>query len=192
MRALKIAALAGLLWILAPAPVAAQEAESTAFVEAVRKSDGNKVSELIGKRPVGLIDSRDYDGNTGLHIVLARRDTDWTAFLLTKGANPNIAGKNGERPLIIAARVGFDDAVDWLLEAGAKVDEDNRSGETALTVAVQQHRLAIVRSLLKAGASPDKTDFSGYSARDYAQRDPRARDILQLIQAKSPKPPAKP
>jgi hypothetical protein len=42
--------------------------------------------------------------------------------------------------------------------------------------------------LLEAGANPDKTDHAaGYSARDYAQRDPRARDILKLIETKKPK-----
>ncbi len=192
MRTYKIAAAAAGLLLAFAAPASAQEADSTAFVEAVRKSDGNKVTELLAKRPVGLLDSRDAEGNTALLIALARRDEEWTAFLLSKGASPNLAGKTGEMPLIAAARVGFGDAVDWLLTVGAKVDEDNRAGETALIVAVQQRRLAVVRALLKAGASADKTDYSGYSARDYALRDPRARDILQLIQAKGPKPAANP
>ena len=61
-------------------------------------------------------------------------------------------------------------------------------GETALITAVQQRQTPIVRLLLNAGADPDKADHAaGYSARDYAQRDNRARDILQLIQAKRPK-----
>ena len=38
------------------------------------------------------------------------------------------------------------------------------------------------------GADPDKADHAaGYSARDYAQRDPRARDILRMIESKKPK-----
>lgn len=191
MKALKIAAAAGLVLIVST-PALGQQADTDAFVEAVRKSDGNKATELLQKRPTGLVDARDVEGNTALLIALARRDEQWTAFLLSNGASANLAGKNGETPLIAAARVGFVDGVDWLLESRAKIDDDNRSGETALIVAVQQHRLPIVRALLKAGASPDKSDYSGYSARDYALRDPRARDILQLIQAKAPKAPAKP
>lgn len=174
-----------------PAAVGAQQADATAFVEAVRTSDGNKVAALLEKRPLGLIDSRDEDGNTALIIALGRRDEEWTGFLLNKGASRDLSGKNGDTPLIVAARVGFADAIDWLLTMRAKVDADNRMGETPLIVAVQQHQLPIVRTLLKAGADPDKTDFSGYSARDYAQRDPRARDILKLIEARLPKPPAK-
>lgn len=188
MRLLKIVAFGGLSLAFA-APAQAQQGDAAAFVEAVRQGDGKKVSELLDKRPLGLLDSRAEDGETALTIALARRDEEWAGFLLNKGANPNLAGNNGDTPLIVAARVGFDDAVDWLLGMKAKVDADNRQGETALIVAVQQRRLPIVRSLLNAGADPDKTDFSGYSARDHALRDPRARDILKLIESKKPKAP---
>ncbi len=190
MRLLGIAAATGLLLGL-PATAAAQMADGTAFAEAVRKSDGNKVAELLEKRPLGLVDSRAEDGDTALIIALARRDEEWTGFLLNKGASRDLPGKNGDTPLIVAARVGFSEAVGWLLTMKAKVDNDNRMGETPLIVAVQQHQLPIVRALLTAGANPDKTDFSGYSARDYAQRDPRARDILKTIEDRKPKPPAK-
>ena len=187
MKAYKIAVAASLLATFAQ-PAAAQMADSTEFVEAVRKSDGNKAQQLLEKRPNGLLDSRAEDGDTALIIALARRDEQWTGFLLGRGASPNLPGRNGDTPLITAARVGFADAVAWLLGQGAKVEADNRMGETALILAVQQHQPAIVRVLLSAGADPDNSDFAGYSARDYARRDPRARDILKLIEAKKPKP----
>lgn len=190
MRSLSNAALGSLLLACA-APAFAQLGDGNAFVEAVRQSDGNKVSELLGRRPTGLVDSRAEDGETPLTIALGRRDQEWTGFLLTKGADPNLPGRNGDTPLIVAARVGFVDAVDWLLTVEAKVDADNRQGETPLIVAVQQRQLPIVRVLLTAGANPDKTDFTGYSARDYALRDPRAREISRLIETRKPKP-AKP
>jgi ankyrin repeat protein len=138
-----------------------------------------------------LVNARDGDGNTALIIAVARKDPEWTGFLLNKGADPNLTGKGGDTPLIVAARYGFEDAVEWLLSLGAKIDGANKMGETALITAVQQRQTPIVRLLLNAGANPDRTDTAaGYSARDYAQRDGRSRDILQLIQAKKPKPDA--
>jgi ankyrin repeat protein len=84
--------------------------------------------------------------------------------------------------------VGFGSAIEWLLGLGAKVDAANRMGETPLIIAVQQRELPIVRLLLNAGANPDRADHAaGYSARDYATRDPRAREILKLIEDKKPK-----
>ncbi len=88
----------------------------------------------------------------------------------------------GDTPLIIAARIGFEEAADYMVRLGARVDTPNRRGETALIVAVQQRQPRVVELLLKAGANPDKADHSaGYSARDYAKRDTRNPGMLKLI-----------
>ena len=158
------------------------------FTEAVKKSDGNKATELLDSHPKSFVDTKDGDGNTGLLIAISRGDEQWTGFLLNKGADPNLGGKGGDTPLIAASRIGFERAVEWLLGLGAKVNATNRMGETPLIVAVQQRQLPVVRVLLGEGADPDKTDHAaGYSARDYAARDPRAREILKMIEEKKPK-----
>ena len=174
----------------ASVPVSAQSLTAAGYelTEAVKKSDGGKATNLLDTRPAGLINTKDDDGNTALIIAINRSDEQWTGFLLNKGADPNLAGKDGDTPLIVAARVGFEPAVEWLLGIGAKVDGTNRMGETPLIVAVQQHRLPIVRVLLGQGADPDRADHAaGYSARDYATRDPRAREILKMIETKKAK-----
>ena len=180
-------AIAGLLFALSAAPGSAQLMgdASSEFVAAVKDSDGAKITDLLNSHPPGLVNAKDYDGKTGLLVAIARRDEDWTAFLLNHGADPNLAGgKSADTPLITAARAGWDTAVEWLLSMGAKVDATNRSGETALIVAVQQRAVPVVRVLLQAGANPDKTDATqGFSAREYAARDPRARDIVALLDA---------
>ena len=156
------------------------------FVKAIEARNGPKVVELLKENPPGLVDARDDDGNTPLIITIARQD-DWTSFLLNEGADPNLAGRNGDTPLIVAARIGYMDAIGWLLEEKAKVDLPNRMGETPLIVAVQQRQIGAIKALLQAGADPDKKDTAaGFSARDYAARDSRSRQILQLIEAKKP------
>ena len=190
MKNLAFAVFAAVALTLSSAPAAAQFQgdDGLNFVEAVRKADGDKAMELLAKNRPGMVDFKATDGQTALILAIARSDEQWTAFLLRQGADPNLAGKGGDTPLINAARVGFESGVEWLLQLGAKVDDDNKQGETALIVAVQQRQPEIVRMLLQAGADPDTTDHAaGYSARDYAKRDPRARDILKLIEAKKPK-----
>jgi ankyrin repeat protein len=175
---------------LVSAPAAAQSFTTPGyeFVEAVKKSDGDKATQVLSAHPNGIVNTKDGDGNTGLIIAINRSDESWTGFLLNKGADPNLAGKGGDTPLIAASRMGFANAIEWLLGLGAKVDGTNKMGETPLIIAVQQREVPIVRLLLNAGANPDKTDHAaGYSARDYATRDPRARDILKLIEDKKPK-----
>jgi len=170
------------------APVAAQiTSAKVEFVKAVQERNGAKVVQLLRENPPGLVDARDGDGNTPLIITIGRQD-DWAGFLLGEGADPNLAGKNGDTPLIVAARIGYLDAIQWLLDEKAKVDLANRMGETPLIVAVQQRQIAAIKRLLDAGADPDRTDSAaGLSARDYAERDTRSRQILQLIEAKKPK-----
>jgi ankyrin repeat protein len=175
-------------------PVGAQQLTSKSydFVHAVEQRNGDKATELLNDNPRGIVNSRNGEGDTALIIAIERSDPDWTGFLIKQGADLNLGGHGGDTPLIAAARVGFEDAVEWLLSLGAKVDAPNRMGETPLIIAVQQRQPQIVRVLLNAGADPDKTDSAaGYSARDYAKRDNRSRQILELIEAKKPKPPAK-
>jgi uncharacterized protein len=191
VKLLNFAILAAAAFALAAPTAASAQLNSSPgedFVNAVRSNDGDKVTSLLRDHPPALlVNARAGDGDTALIIAINRRDEDWTGFLLNEGADVNLPGKSGDTPLIAAARIGFDDAVGWLLGLGAKIDAPNRHGETALIAAVQARQVETVRALLQGGADPDKTDsVQGFSARQYAERDPRARNILQLINSKKP------
>ncbi len=174
------------------APAAAQYvSDAEPFITAVRERDGNKVTEMIDKRPT-IVNSRNLKGETALVTAISRSDELWTTFLLGKGANPNLATSAGDTPLMAAARVGYTQAIEYLLALGAKVDATNRMGETALILAVQQRELDAVKLLLAKGADPDRKDAAaGYSARDYAKRDTRSKTILMAIEAAGKPSPAK-
>ncbi|HUP67293.1 MAG TPA: ankyrin repeat domain-containing protein [Sphingomicrobium sp.] len=192
MRSLTfVVAAAAMLATATPALAQLGLSDSFDFISAVEKRDGGKADQLLSNHPT-IIDSRDGKGDTALIIALNRGDSDWVGFLLNKGANPNLAStKSGDTPLIAAARIGLQDAAEWLLNLGAKVDGTNRQGETPLIVAVQLRQVQMIRFLLAHGANPDKVDSAqGYSARQYAERDTRSRQILQLIEARKPKPAA--
>src|SRR5947209_7329218 len=140
MNWLKIGVAATALASIA-APVAAQNAtDAAAFVDAVRKSDGDTAKKLLDQHGPSIINDRDYSGQTALVVAVTARSEDWTAFLLNNGADPNLSGESGDTPLIAAARVGYEDAVGWLLGQGAKVDGTNKMGETPLIIAVQQRQ----------------------------------------------------
>ena len=184
-----------LVWIallaasLFSAPATAQVSDVEGFVKAIRERDGTKALELMRARGALVLNHRDSRGDTGLLAAIGNRDLTWTRFLLQEGANPNVASRDGETPLIAAARLGFEDAVDALLRRGAEVDASNRLGETPLIVAVQRRHKSIVKELLEKGANPDQADTAaGYSARDYARRDSRARDILALMESDESEP----
>ena len=174
-----------LAMMLGAAPAPAQISMSSGdFVAAVRDRDGDKAMELLQSRGSQIINLRNDRGETALIVAIQRRDDTWTGFLLNQGADPNLAARNGETPLIAAARVGYLGALADLIRLKAKVDAANHMGETPLIVAVQNRHAAIVKVLLALGADPDKADSAaGYSARDYAKRDSRTREMLKLIEA---------
>jgi uncharacterized protein len=180
LRALAIAAA------LAAAPAAAQitGSDGEAFVAAMKEGNGSKAVALIEKPGSTVANYRGDDGNAGLHIAMRNRNGNWVGFLLTRDADPNLGDRNGDTPLIIAARIGFPEGAARMLMRKALVDKPNRLGETALIVAVQQRQPTIVKMLLEAGADPDKQDHaSGYSAREYAKRDNRSTEIARLIES---------
>lgn len=186
-RALLLAAAMGLS--CAPAQ-AQQQADSAAFIKAVKDGDGAKAISLFGAAGSTVAKARDPGtGETALHIVVRRRDIPWVNFMLQQGVDPNVADRSGELPLGLATRLGFSEGARRLIRGGARVDGEGARGETPLIIAVLGRNLEMTKLLVLNGANPDKTDAAaGYSARDYAVRDRRSAAILKAL---DDRPPAK-
>ncbi|MGH6786565.1 MAG: ankyrin repeat domain-containing protein [Novosphingobium sp.] len=196
-RLLRIAGLllvAALAW---SAPAQAQFSASYKFLEAVKKKDGQAVTDALAEPGSTLALSRDItSGETSLHIVVARRDKVWLEFLISKGANVNQSDFKGVSPLMLACNLNFVEGVEVLAAKGARVDQSNASGETPLIAAVHSRNTELMRVLLKAGADPDRADNSGRTARDYAALEGKSGALLAVIEreakAKSAKGSGKP
>lgn len=164
-------------------PVQAQFSGGYKFLEAVRKKEGQQVTDLLAAPGSTLVNTRDGStGDTALHIVVARRDLTWVRFLAAKGANVNARNNKGQTPLQMASNIGFSEGVEALLTLGAKVDEPDSTGETPLIAATHRKDAAMARVLLKAGANPKRNDNSGRSALDYATLDGRGNPVLAEIE----------
>lgn len=164
-------------------PAQAQFSESYRFLDAVKKKDGQKVTDALSEPGTTIINTRDVTtGESALHIVTARRDLTWINFLTSKGANVNVRDARGVTPLWTAVNLGFAEGAEALIRAGARVDDSNNTGETPLISAVHRRDTALARILLKAGANPDRPDNSGRSARDYATAD-KGSPILSEIES---------
>lgn len=160
-----------LLALLLAAPAAAQfQSEGYQFLEAVKERDGDKATDMLNKPGTTIVNTRDItSGDTGLHIVVARRDVLWIRFLTQRGADPNIRNKKGVTPIQLATAMGFIDGVEALIKAGADVNVADQTGETPLIAAVHQRNPELVRVLLAKGADPEHNDNSGRSARQYME-----------------------
>ena len=184
-RNFKLAVAAAIAIACSGVPAAAQNySDSYKFLEAVKERDGTKAESLLAGGGVRIINTKEYgSGDGALHILARERDITWLRFILTKGARPDLQNKEGETPLIIAARFGWVDGATSLLRRGAKVDMSNGRGETPLIIAVQNRDVPMVRLLLANGADPKRSDrIAGYSALDYAKQDNRSAAILKILQ----------
>lgn len=172
-----------------PTIASAQFSDSFNFIKAVKDADGNKATEFLNKPGTVIVNTRDSaTGQTGLHIVAARRDITWLGFLLQRGGNPDVRDNQGKTPLMIATELRWAEGVQTLLGRRASVDLANGNGETPLAKAVMNNDATTVRLLLAANANPNRADNAGFSPKDLARRDPRLGTILKELDAAKPAP----
>jgi len=187
-------AVAACMVLVLAVPASGQQtfSDGYTFLKAVRERDGDKVTNLVAEPGSVVINTRDRGSGEGaLHIVVRGRDLNWLAFLLGKGARPDIQANRGETPLTLAAQIGWLEGAEQLLAKRASVDLANSRGETPLILATQRRDLPMVRLLLSRRADPKRTDnVAGMSALDYAKQDPRALPVLKLLETRVA--PAKP
>jgi ankyrin repeat protein len=101
-----------------------------------------------------------------LSVAASFGPPEMVALLLEMGANPNLGGAHGMRPLFLAAREGHVQIVRLLLAGGAQVDAlEAQTHSTALMIAARNGREEVVRALLEAGADPLIEDDAGLTAR---------------------------
>jgi len=167
-------------------PLAAQGgySEGFTFLKAVRERDGAKAQEILSNPSSIAVNHRDSStGEGALHILVRGRDLGWLAFMLGRGARPDIQSNDGTTPLILAAQIGWREGAEQLLSRRANPNLGNSRGETPLMFAVQRRDVAMVRLLLAQRADPNQTDHvSGNSAIDYARQDSRAAMVLRELE----------
>jgi uncharacterized protein len=120
-------------------------------------------------------------GQTALHRAAFAGDEAMVLFLISRGADPNVADSDGNTPLLAAAYKGHLAIVQHLIKAGAKVDAaEQQYGATPLLEATRKGHVPVVKALVEAGADPKIRDKSGKAPIDIAQgtSDPKIRESL--------------
>lgn len=110
-------------------------------------------------------------GRTGLLEAAWNGNADIAAFLLERGADPNIADRSGYTPLMRAAEGGHDSIAAALLAKGADVNRRGRvRGATALMLAAENGHADLISRLLDGGALINDTDQYEETALSLAQK----------------------
>jgi ankyrin repeat protein len=139
--------------LLAAVGVAAQGANDSRLVSAVKRGDAATARALLkqGVSPK----SADADGTTALHWAVRANDIDLTKALIAAGAPVTAADRYGVTPLSMAAINGSTAAIELLLKAGADPNAVTTLGESIIMTAARTGRPDAVRLLLSRGARPE-------------------------------------
>jgi ankyrin repeat protein len=182
-RFLRFALAGALLASALPAAAQIKGSPGYEFLNAVREDKDADVDKILAKPGTRIIDTQDPNSGEGaLHIVAKRNDSRYTAYLLAKGANPNLKDKAGNTPLLLAIDRGYAGLIPILLKGKANPNLAGEGGQTPLIKAVLRRDEDMVRALLDAGSDPDRKDYlAGKSARDYANEDTRNSSLAKVF-----------
>ena len=106
-------------------------------------------------------------------------------YLVSNGADVNLADNNGTTPLL-AATTSFEGVIPKLLAHGANVNAQDKRGLSPLMQAAKNNNLRLVSYLLLKGAKPNLTDQHKQSALFYSGSNYRITQTL-LEQGADPK-----
>lgn len=139
-------------------------------------ADGSLYGESSEERPLIFALK---NGRAGSHI-------DVFKCLLEQGLDPNQVNdkaRNGNTPLIEAARARRSDVIDLLIRYGAKVNQTNHAHRTALICSSLKGDLEAVKQLIRAGADIHAQDSSGYTSLMWAISGGHHAIVVHLVES---------
>jgi hypothetical protein len=139
-------------------------AAQAALVAAIKAGDAAGAVDALDEQGASLTDVLTPGGSHALHVAAFLGQAQLCELFLRRGANINLARKDGFTPLYIASENGHVAAVGTLLGGRAAVDQPMNDGATPLWVASLNGHAAVVEALLDGGANPALTDEQGSTA----------------------------
>jgi len=112
---------------------------------------------------VGRIDMGDknFENHTPLSLAASKNMIHSFKILIDKGANPNIADKNGSNPLHFAAQKGNINSIRMIIDKGANPNVVDEFDYTPLHWAARNGNAECVQVLVDKGADPNLANKEG-------------------------------
>jgi ankyrin repeat protein len=129
-----------------------------------------------------LVNTRNKNGQTPLHIASEYDQTSVVAILLKSGADVDSQDNHKMTPLLCASgSFGIGEAAQLLLEHGASFHVRNENDQTPLHLASKHNHPGVVTSLLEIGADVDAQDSNNMTPLLCALEPPGSDEAAQLL-----------
>lgn len=156
-------------------------AKGCSFLHQVALGDQALLEKTLEERPK-LVNFRDYDRRTALHIAAAEGHVEICRFLIKKGARVNRSDRWGGYPLDDAHRHGRSDVVNLLREHGAKFGSTSQT--VNLITAASEGNVKEVKSLLEFGSMDlNQGDYDHRTALHLAANEGHLEVVKLLVEA---------
>ncbi len=148
--------------------------------DAAKAGDLEKVKILLAGND-DLIEAKDRQGFTPLHIAITKDRREVVRYLIEKGADLNSKNSNGLRPLQTALDRGKNTIANLLIERGADINIRGFRNQTLLHQASRSGNNSLINSLLRKGADINVEDSSGHTPLDLAVISEKASTARILV-----------
>jgi ankyrin repeat protein len=129
------------------------------MIIAIRSNDFKAIDLLLNEG--AAIDYKDSIGGfTLLTNAIFYKNIESAKYLVEKGADVNLAAKNGISPLMMAIQNKDLEFVKFLIEKGAEINARDVDDETPLQYAIYMETLEIVKYLIQKKANINDTFIS--------------------------------
>ncbi|XP_053236614.1 ankyrin repeat and EF-hand domain-containing protein 1 isoform X1 [Podarcis raffonei] len=133
-------------------------------LQCVRQKDKKQIEKLTKLGYPELINfTEPVDGEAALHLACVANDIDMCNFLLELGAHPDVQDRMGRTPVMKAAELGHDLALDVLVQAEADMTIVDVEGKGVLFYCIlpTKRHFRCVQMVLEYGADVNNCTFEG-------------------------------
>jgi ankyrin repeat protein len=126
------------------------------IVENFQKSgpykDHSRLIYLLLKGKKGILNIKNNDGDTPLHLAVKLQDYSLSMHFVQNGCNIDEKNVDGDTPLHLAVRGNSLTLLKFFIENKCKINEKNNLGETPLDIAKSMKNTLLIQSLIENGA----------------------------------------
>ncbi|KAH0621873.1 hypothetical protein JD844_023574 [Phrynosoma platyrhinos] len=136
-------------------------------LQCVRQKDKKQIEKLTKLGYPELINfTEPINGDSALHLACVANDIDMCNFLLEIGAHPDVQDRMGRTPVMKAAELGHDLALDVLVQAEADMTIVDAEGKGVLFYCIlpTKRHYRCVQMVLEFGADVNNCTFEGKPA----------------------------